>query len=196
MKTTEKFVKMRCGQYQMGEVLYVRPSLVFTRNHFSTKRKLTCAEIGVQRGDNAHRIYRVLSPERLVLIDCWQPIVRDDIGENYSACDDNYEYTCESFKDVSNVEIIKGYSKDVLPTLKTNSFDYFYIDGGHLVDECAADVLEGIRLVKIGGILAGHDYGAESRIVYYKDESKGVGVQQAIHYVFDGMYVNGETGDW
>ena len=174
-------------------MINVRPSVVAARKYFYDREDLVIAEIGVMKGDHARYLYRVMIPKKMYLIDCWEPIDRREKGEDYRDCDAYYKCTVERFGDKSNVEIIKGRSWEVMPTFEENSFDFIYIDGDHYSEACSKDILNGLRLVKLGGILAGHDYGSKSGLPV---DNGFIGVAGALFAVFEGMSINGETGDW
>lgn len=50
--------------------------------------------------------------------------------------------------------------------------------------------MNSIPLVKVGGILAGHDY---AEIFEVRGQ---INVRLAVHTVFNGKNIHGETGDW
>jgi predicted O-methyltransferase YrrM len=54
-----------------------------------------------------------------------------------------------------------GRSEEVLPFLRDFAFDMVFIDGYHRIDEVLADINYALRVVKVGGIWAFHDYGDE-----------------------------------
>lgn len=62
----------------------------------------------------------------------------------------------EPYKD--KLTVIKGYSPDALKDIPDDSFDMCYIDGNHNFQAVLDDIKECRRVVKLGGILAGHDY--------------------------------------
>jgi len=53
---------------------------------------------------------------------------------------------------------LHGLSQDILPLLKSKSFDYIYIDGNHTYNGVMFDIIEAKRLIKSNGVIAGHDY--------------------------------------
>lgn len=62
--------------------------------------------------------------------------------------------------DLSSVEFKTGDSKDVLPTLRqahANSFDLYLVDGDHTYEGALRDMVNGLPLMKRGGIIAVHD---------------------------------------
>ena len=62
------------------------------------------------------------------------------------------EYSPEKF-------IIKrGFSKDILKTLKNNSYDFIYVDGSHTAKDVLCDAILGFDLLKPSGIMTFDDY--------------------------------------
>jgi len=57
-----------------------------------------------------------------------------------------------------NVKLIKGWSKDVAPTIEDGSLDYIYIDANHSYASCVEDINLWAKKVRVGGIVMGHDY--------------------------------------
>ena len=53
---------------------------------------------------------------------------------------------------------IKDYSYNVLHEYKDEYFDFAYIDASHSYEDVLKDINDCIRVVKKGGIIAGHDY--------------------------------------
>ncbi len=53
---------------------------------------------------------------------------------------------------------IKDYSYNVLNKYKDEYFDFAYIDASHSFEDVLRDIKDCIRVVKKGGIIAGHDY--------------------------------------
>ncbi|WP_274629270.1 class I SAM-dependent methyltransferase [Arvimicrobium flavum] len=53
---------------------------------------------------------------------------------------------------------LKGFSKDVLPTLAGNRYDAIYIDGGHTAAEVYSDASLCWPMLKPGGIVSFDDY--------------------------------------
>jgi len=61
---------------------------------------------------------------------------------------------------LSAVEFKTGDSKDVLPTLRQTHFNYFHlylVDGDHSYEGALRDMVNGLPLMKKGGIIAVHD---------------------------------------
>jgi predicted O-methyltransferase YrrM len=61
----------------------------------------------------------------------------------------------------SNVSLHRNYSENILPHQPHAHYDMCYIDGDHGYDAVLHDI-EGCRpLVKLNGVIAGHDYGGD-----------------------------------
>jgi predicted O-methyltransferase YrrM len=60
--------------------------------------------------------------------------------------------------DIGIVNLIKGYSLDIVNTYKDESIDFCFIDASHEYNDVKADLIAWLPKVKKGGILAGHDY--------------------------------------
>jgi len=57
-----------------------------------------------------------------------------------------------------NVKLVKGWSKDVAPTIEDGSLDYLFIDANHTYECCKEDIGLWASKVRPGGIVMGHDY--------------------------------------
>lgn len=79
-----------------------------------------------------------------------------------------YRHTLRELKKYPNCEIIRKSSMDAVKDFKDNSLDFVYLDGDHSFQAITNDICEWEKKVKIGGILAGHDYtGQSSQFVPY-----------------------------
>lgn len=70
----------------------------------------------------------------------------------------------QRFKDntaefADRITLHKGFSQDILPSLKADSIDVAFIDGDHSRDAVAFDAKECWRLIKQGGYIVFDDYG-------------------------------------
>jgi hypothetical protein len=55
-------------------------------------------------------------------------------------------------------QIFRAYGHEVLPYCPDETIDFIYIDGDHTYEAVAADIAGWWPKLKVGGILAGHDY--------------------------------------
>lgn len=58
------------------------------------------------------------------------------------------------------VEIIEGYSQDIMPRLRAEQrrFGFIFIDGDHRGESAERDITEALLLIEPGGVIAVHDY--------------------------------------
>jgi len=180
------------GQYQLGNILHIRPTIAYAYEYFKNRSDLIIAEIGSQRGDNADRMFNVLHPMKMYLIDPWDLI---DQGL-YLNQKDNYEYVLSQFENNPQIEIRKVLSWDIFPEFPDDYFDLIYIDGDHDIEPCKKDILEAIRTTKIGGIVGGHDYLSDGFSGFKIHEGTEGQVAAAVHQIFNNKFINAEPGDW
>jgi hypothetical protein len=128
--------------------------VVLDREHFLRElpQGAVVAEIGVAQGDFSAQILGVCQPKELHLIDLWgSKRYHGGLGkhviERFSA---NIEQ--------GQVRIHQGYSTEVLEGFPDGYFDWIYIDTDHSYALTAAELALGMRKVKRGGIMAGHDF--------------------------------------
>ena len=115
------------------------------------------AEIGVERGMYSKVICNNSTNVKLYCIDAWTAYkgYRDHVSQH--KLDDMYEDTIKRLES-HNVEVIKGYSLDVVKQFKDNSLDFVYIDANHDFQNVCNDVIEWSKKVRPGGMVCGHDY--------------------------------------
>jgi hypothetical protein len=121
------------------------------------------AEVGAFYGANiisVADIYGTHPDSTLIAIDPWtdyaeypeykgeQTTIYNTFQRNLSVC---------GLSD--RVTVSRGYSSDILPTLKDNWFDVIYIDGNHEPEYVLEDAVLAFRKVKVGGMLIFDDYG-------------------------------------
>jgi hypothetical protein len=122
-------------------------------------------EVGVLRGAFSNVLIKS-NPKSLTLIDCWQTLSTDEFP-------DYVDYTQEKWDSIrhkvekrflkhKNVNIIKAKSMQAVTKFADNSLDFVYLDGNHTYDFVKQDLNAWYNKVKVGGILAGHDYPLKS----------------------------------
>lgn len=119
------------------------------------------AEIGIFKGDFAKDIINILNPTNIYLIDIFEGncCSGNQDGNNVEWYDLNKSYyeLIDLYKNVNNVNIIKGDSSKVLLEID-NIFDMIYIDGDHSYEGCKKDLESAYVKIKNGGYICGHDY--------------------------------------
>lgn len=105
----------------------------------------------------------------------------DQIGENrYSEAINNLK----EFIQKGKCTIVKDYSANASKLLDKESIDFVYIDGDHSLEGIYTDLYSWTPKVKIGGIVAGHDYkdGPKSGIEDYFGEQLPFHVKTVVDY--------------
>jgi predicted O-methyltransferase YrrM len=73
--------------------------------------------------------------------------------------DKKYAQTVERLKPYGNrSHIVRAMSSEAAPSFADGSLDFVYIDANHSYEGCRDDIALWWPKVKVGGILAGHDY--------------------------------------
>jgi hypothetical protein len=116
------------------------------------------AEIGVKEADYSAVLLKANPRLHLRSIDPW--LVRADYRDGRG----QGQFT--TFRDTAvrvlaqypGSEVIQDFSLDVAKRTPDRSLDFVYIDGHHSFQATTNDIVEWSKKVKIGGIIAGHDY--------------------------------------
>jgi hypothetical protein len=117
------------------------------------------AEIGVADGKNALAICQSIpNLKKLYCIDPWDMYPGNHWGSKLE--DDVFSQAVARLELYypNPVEFIKAKSEDVIPDFEPNELDFVYIDGNHSYDYVMLDLILWSRIVRPGGIVAGHDY--------------------------------------
>jgi hypothetical protein len=123
------------------------------------------AEIGVFQGRLSKRL-RVVFPEcDLFLIDPWKLL---DLSEEASpisldpaAYEEAYTSVQNAFATDHKVHILRLLSQEAAPVVPSD-LDFVFIDGNHSYASVKTDLSLWAPKVRKGGIIAGHDYHADS----------------------------------
>jgi hypothetical protein len=120
------------------------------------------AEIGVYKGEFSEHICR--AGLKLYAVDPW--CTYDDFTNprGQDRLDFLYEHT-KRILTPYDCTIIRKTSMEALADIPDGSLDFVYIDGNHGFKYVAEDVVEWSKKVRVGGVVAGHDY------VYAFDEA-------------------------
>ena len=107
-----------------------------------------------------------------------------------------------------SIEIRRGFSDDVLPTVAPGSFDIVYIDGDHSYAQVRKDLANAAPLVRDGGLLCGDDLEvlfsqcnqalclkwAELGAEYVRDPATGLGFHPGVTLAVARQF--GEVSRW
>ena len=109
------------------------------------------AEVGVAFGEFTKQILLRNTPEKLHLVDAWEP-------ERYQT---GLEQILERYSKeiaVGTVEVNRGLSTQRLAEFSDDYLDWIYIDTDHSYTTTRDELLLASKKVKPGGIIAGHDF--------------------------------------
>lgn len=124
------------------------------------------AEIGVDKGDYAEVLCKANPQATIYGIDpyvrtAYEPNIKPHeagIYDTQEGFESNYTKARQKLDKYPNHILIRGYSLDVLKQFEENSLDFVYIDGNHDFPNFINDLHQWSKKVRIGGIVAGHDY--------------------------------------
>jgi predicted O-methyltransferase YrrM len=115
------------------------------------------AEIGVLEGEFSEVLCRANPKLKLYSIDPWQThpdytaFVKNETFQNAFA-------KAKARLSAYDCVMIKDFSLQAVKDFENESLDFVYIDGDHSFQACTNDIVEWTKKVKMGGIIAGHDY--------------------------------------
>ena len=143
------------------------------------------AEIGVYKGQYTEQFGK--AGLRMFAVDPWAayPDYRHPRGQ--ARLDEQYEHTKRTLAPY-DIMIIRKPSMEALADIPDGSLDFVYIDGNHWFKYVAEDIVEWAKKVKIGGVVAGHDY-------VYKGRFHRLGICH-VRYVVDAYTLAYGINDW
>ena len=109
---------------------------------------LTMVEVGCFKGESTELFLRSGKVKKLYAVDTWGNV-------RYRLAEEIFKVR---FRDIPTqvMQVIKsdfGKAVEGLPKI-----DFVYIDADHTYDWVRADILNALKVIKRGGIIAGHDY--------------------------------------
>lgn len=124
-------------------------------------KKMVCVELGVFLGEFSSSIYEKCEPSWLYLVDMFPDSMTsgDKDGMNVRTVDLRSipDFLRKKFEN-ERVSIHKQTTTDFLKSSDAQDFDFVYIDAEHSYKMVKSDLEESYKRVKVGGIIAGHDY--------------------------------------
>jgi predicted O-methyltransferase YrrM len=147
------------------EGYFTYPNLYFAAvQHFPTNSHFV--EVGCWKGRSAAfmavEIHNSGKSIRFDCVDTWNGSATEQSHQADSAVKSGTLY--EKF--ISNTDCVKhiitpkrGDSVEMASTYEDDSLDFVFLDGDHRYECVKADIQAWLPKMKVGGILAGHDYG-------------------------------------
>lgn len=117
------------------------------------------AEVGVERAKYSEVLLRENTLLHLTCVDAWKAYrgYRDHV--NQDKLDRFYAETQARLAPYAGrCTIVRAFSRDAAAQIPDRSLDFVYIDAAHDFANVAADVALWSAKVRVGGIVAGHDY--------------------------------------
>lgn len=121
------------------------------------------AEIGTQKGEFAHTISQIATPDQLHLFDL-------DFSK--------FDRTQFTEEEMHRIFINEGDSSTLLSKFPKHYFDWIYIDGDHSFDGVSKDIKQAKKKIKPGGYLVFNDY-----TIYSPFEKMQYGVMRAVNHL-------------
>jgi hypothetical protein len=128
-------------------------------------------EVGVAEGLNSADMLR-WGISKLYMVDAWRMLPQTgDGGFEQSWHDTNYQQAVDRVLEFGEKAVIlRGLSVEMSQQVEDNSCGLIYLDGDHSYTGVMKDLYAWFQKLKVGGIMAGHDFVA-----------CGYGVNQAVH---------------
>lgn len=148
-------------KYINPEPVAIEPLLsLFDRRH---DKDLIVAEVGVFKADSSARMLKKWPIKEFYAVDRWANYHGYERGLPNVNDLTNYEQifntVCKRLsKYMDRVEIVEEDSSEAALWFSDNYFDFVFIDANHNYDYVKRDIDAWLPKVKLGGILAGHDY--------------------------------------
>lgn len=121
---------------------------------------VTC-EVGVAGGRFSLDILKGWNPSLHYAVDNWATIENERGDGNFHQLwhNMNYHTMLWNLKDyMHKVKIIKGISWDMAVNVPDETIDFIYLDANHSLEAVKKDLEAWYPKLKVGGIMAGHDY--------------------------------------
>ena len=115
------------------------------------------AEIGVECGLYSAVLCRANPDAKLYSVDAWQAYKGYRIHVSQPKLDGFYEETRERVA-TYDCKLVRKFSMEAVQDFEPGSLDFVYIDANHVLHYVIDDITEWQKRVRVGGIVAGHDF--------------------------------------
>jgi len=132
------------------------------------------AEIGIFRGILARQVLTRCHLWRYYMVDPWIPYSGEGAGYLATITSGSWNDIClgiySEFQEYPIVRIIRLDSVRAATLFEPESLDMVFIDADHTYEHEKEDIGAWFPIVRVGGILSGHDYGSYPGVVKVVDE--------------------------
>lgn len=140
-------------------------------------RDAVMCEIGSYDGDSAeiwaHKCSKLICVEPFAWPVAYNPRSPDEVFAVFK------QKVLDRF---DNIELMRMTADEAHKQIPDNSIDALYVDAFHSYEQCLADLQNYIPKVKVGGIIAGHDFSNPITPGVYRAVLKAIGRPE---YTFD-----------
>ena len=128
-----------------------------------SQKHLNILEVGSWKAKSAHCILSGLKKAnkggKLTCVDTWQGSIDPRDDTNWMAKrEDVFEVFKNNLKDFDNYSVVRKESVEAAKDFEDGTFDMIFIDAGHLYEDIKADKEAWWSKLKVGGVMAFHDY--------------------------------------
>lgn len=128
---------------------------------FASRGYTSGVEVGVWHGTYSARLKEANPNLRLLCVDAWESFhgyIDSKTAYKSPGLMADAEKAARELLGPMGCEIRKGQSEDIAATVPDRSLDFTYIDANHSYESVLDDLRAWSPKVKVGGIIAGHDY--------------------------------------
>lgn len=174
--------KMREDSTQQQGLL----NLCYSAKSYIGDNNAQLVEIGSYCGESGEIIASIFPNSTLNCVDPWSKYTEDDYTWNLDEQEAELKQAEKLFDLVlakyPNIKKNKMPSLQYVDSLQHESIDFVYIDGNHQYSSVKEDLENWSKKVKVGGVIAGHDYPFPP-------------IQKALNEFFQGEEPKGIFGD-
>jgi hypothetical protein len=138
---------------------HYRPMLGYLKTVYGAK-PLIGAEIGVFEGEHAAQTMKLLNMQQFYLVDSYETHVARSKIYSKSDMEKILGSVEKRFSDCPQVHIFRQKSLEFAEYARKKDFkfDFVYIDACHEYEAVLADIKAYYPLIRVGGVLGGHDF--------------------------------------
>lgn len=138
-----------------------------TIDHFSRRKEfiqmlaergaVNGIEVGTDHGQYAKQLFEGIPNLKLSCVDSWSPYTEGNEVHDQANVDQIYEEAKNRLAPY-NCKIMRMTSMEAVRWVPDESLDFVFLDANHEYEYVLEDIIEWTKKVKVGGIVAGHDY--------------------------------------